>query len=425
MTQPKPRFGCLEDWLSWQQTLHPRKIDLGLGRVRRVFERLLPRYRPPLTITVAGTNGKGSCVAMLDAILRADGWKVGAYTSPHILRYNERIRIDGMPASDRDICSAFARIDQVRDGTTLSFFEFATLAALDLFYRARVEVQLLEVGLGGRLDAVNIIDANVAIVTSIDIDHKEWLGEEREAIGLEKAGVLRPARPAVVGDRRPPASLLRHGRRLDVRLFCLGKDFDYRLGGKGWDWYDDRSCIAALPLPALPGRQQLDNAAVVIAALRQLGRSISVDAIRSGLEKVCLPGRYQVIEGNPPLLLDVAHNPQAVGLLAEYIAQQFPERRVLALFTAMADKDIEGMIRQMKHRVAVWALAPLPDNPRAAAMARLQQAFAAEGLQAPLSGFADCHQALAALRRQARPGDMIVIFGSFFLIAEILASYGR
>ncbi len=424
MTQPRPRFACLEDWLSWQQTLHPRKIDLGLGRVRRVFERLSPRYRPPPTITVAGTNGKGSCVALLDAVLRAAGYRVGAYTSPHLLRYNERIRIDGAPVSDRDICAAFDRIDRARDGVTLSFFEFATLAALDLFQRAGVEVQLLEVGLGGRLDAVNVIDADVAVVTSIDIDHKEWLGEDREAIGLEKAGVLRPGRPAVVGDRHPPASLLRHGEKLGARLSCLGRDFDYRRHGETWSWWDADSRLEGLPLPALPGRQQLDNAAVAVAALRKFGLPLAVDAIRVGLTRVRLPGRYQFIDGDPPVLLDVAHNPQAVRLLSDYVAQRFPGRRVLALFAAMADKDIEGMLRQMKHRVALWALAPLPDNPRAASLERLHRAFAAEGLETPLSGFADCRQALAALRRRAKPDDVIVIFGSFFLAAEILASDG-
>jgi len=424
VTQPRPRFGCLEDWLSWQQTLHPRKIDLGLGRVRRVFERLLSRYRQPPTVTVAGTNGKGSCVALLDAMLRAAGYRVGAYTSPHLLRYNERIRIDGVPVTDGDICAAFARIDRVRDGVSLSFFEFATLAALDLFHRAGVEVQLLEVGLGGRLDAVNMIDADVAVVTSVDIDHKEWLGEDREAIGLEKAGVLRTGRPAIIGDRQPPASLLRHGAKLGARLFRLGRDFDHRLHGETWEWRDAVSRLEGLPLPALPGRQQLDNAAVAVAALRKFSLPVAVDAIRSGLTRVHLPGRYQLIDDDPPLLLDVAHNPQAVRLLSDYLAQRFPGRRLLALFAAMADKDIEGMLRQMKDRVAVWALAPLPGNSRAASMERLHRAFAAEGLETPLSGFADCRQALAALRRQARPDDVIVIFGSFFLAAEILASDG-
>jgi len=424
VTQPRPRFACLEDWLSWQQTLHPRKIDLGLGRVRRVFERLSPRYRPPPTITVAGTNGKGSCVALLDAVLRAAGYRVGAYTSPHLLRYNERIRIDGAPVSDRDICAAFDRIDRARDGVSLSFFEFATLAALDLFHRAGVEVQLLEVGLGGRLDAVNVIDADVAIVTSVDIDHKEWLGEDREAIGLEKAGVLRPGRPAIIGDRQPPASLLRYGAKLGARLFRLGRDFDHRLHGETWDWQDADSRLEGLPLPALPGRQQLDNAAVAVAALRKFSLPVAVDAIRAGLTRVHLPGRYQLIDGDPPVLLDVAHNPQAVRLLSDYLAQRFPGRRILALFAAMADKDIEGMLRQMKHRVALWALAPLPDNPRAASLERLHRAFAAEGLKTPLSGFADCRQALAALRRRARPDDVIVVFGSFFLAAEVLASDG-
>ncbi len=400
---------------------------MGLERVKRVFASLRPDYLPPVTITVGGTNGKGSCIAFLDAILHAQGVSTGCYTSPHILRYNERIKIEGQPLADEAICDAFARIDAVRADSTLSFFEFGTLAALDLFSQAQVEVQLLEVGLGGRLDAVNIIDADVSIITSIDIDHKGWLGETREAIGVEKAGILRESRPAVIGDRNPPRSLLAHAHRLNVRLQRIGQDFDYRCHDKGWDWLSGSCVLRNLPLPALPGKQQLDNAATVIAALRALGPSLDVSeyALRVGLEKVRLSGRYQRIHGHPEILVDVAHNPQAAGLLADFIKTHYPHRRVLALFAVMADKDIEGILDRMRHIVDRWALAPLPGNPRVADEAKLLDAFRSVGVEKPLSGFDSWVQAMAELKSHARGDDLIIIFGSFFLIAEFLADHGH
>ncbi|GAB6067103.1 bifunctional tetrahydrofolate synthase/dihydrofolate synthase [Methylothermus subterraneus] len=421
------RFTQLSDWLTWQQSFHPRWIDLGLERVRKVFQALRPAYRPPLTITVGGTNGKGSCVALLEAILRAQGLKVGAYTSPHLLRYNERIRIDGVMASDEAIVEAFAKIDAVRGDTSLSFFEFATLAALELFAEAGVEVQVLEVGMGGRLDAVNLVDADVAIIASIDLDHQQWLGETREQIGWEKAGIFRPGRPAVVGDRDLPKSVLDHAKALGTPLWSLGREFDYLCFDARWDWSGPERTLAALPLPALPGRQQFDNAATVLAALAQLEGSLAIaeQAIRIGLKTVRLPGRYQLLPTFPPVLLDVAHNPQAAGRLAEYLQSVYPERRVLALFAVMADKDIEGILRRMGQTVSVWALGPLPGNPRAATEGRIVQAFQKVGLPPPLLGFSSCLQALEALRRQAGPDDLIVAFGSFFLVSAVLASCGE
>lgn len=427
LTRTDGRFDCLDDWLEWQQTLHPRKIDLGLERVKRVFAALHPGYLPPITITVGGTNGKGSCIALLEAILCAQGISTGCYTSPHILRYNERIRIAGQPQPDEAICEAFARIDAVRGEASLSFFEFGTLAALDLFSRAQVEVQLLEVGLGGRLDAVNIIDADVAIITSIDIDHKEWLGEDRETIGAEKAGIFRSHRPAVIGDRVPPRSLLERARKLGVRLSRIGRDFDCQLHEAGWDWCSEDDVLRNLPYPALPGRQQFDNAATVIAAMRMLEARLDVSesALRQGLEGVRLPGRYQKIPAQPEILLDVAHNPQAAGFLADYVKTTYPGRRIKALFTVMADKDLEGIVARMKDVVDVWALAPLPANPRTATEPRLLEAFKAVGLTSPLHGFDGWKQALQALMQDTEGHDLILVFGSFFLIAEFLADHGH
>ncbi len=419
------RFTRLADWLTWQQSFHPRWIDLGLERVRKVFKALRPDYRPPVTVTVGGTNGKGSCVAMLEAILRAQGMRVGAYTSPHLQRYNERIRIDGRPVTDAAIVDVFARIDAARGDTSLSFFEFATLAALELFAQAEVQVQLLEVGMGGRLDAVNIVDADVAVIASIDIDHRQWLGETRELIGLEKAGIFRPRRPAVIGDRDPPQSLQGYARELQVSLWRLGREFDHRQHGPSWDWFGPGGVFTSLPLPALPGRQQLDNAATVLAALSQLRLAVTAEAIRRGLESVRLPGRYQFLPGQPPVLLDVAHNPQAAGLLAEYLRSHYAGRRILALFAVMADKDIEGMLERMGTAVDVWALAPLPDNPRAAKEERIAQAFLKVGLPPPLAGFQGCLDAFRPLEQLAGPEDLIVVFGSFVLIAAFLAARGE
>ncbi|MCX8049834.1 MAG: bifunctional tetrahydrofolate synthase/dihydrofolate synthase [Methylohalobius sp.] len=418
------RFTQLADWLAWQQSFHPRWIDLGLERVKHVFQALCPDYQQPLTLTVGGTNGKGSCVAMLEAILRAQGLRVGAYTSPHLLRYNERIRIDGVAVEDEAIVGAFARIDAARGETSLSFFEFATLAALELFAQAKVEVQVLEVGMGGRLDAVNLIAADVALIASIDLDHQQWLGETREQIGWEKAGIFRPGRPAVVGDRDVPQSVLAWAEHLKTPLWCLGRQFDWQLLASGWDWLGPDEVIASLPFPALPGRQQLDNAATVLAALSRIRDRlpISRQAICQGLQSVHLPGRYQLLPGSPPVLLDVAHNPQAAGRLAEYLQSAYPRRRILALFAAMSDKDIEGIVRRMGPVVSVWALAPLPDNPRAASEERIKQAFQVAGFSPPLAGFESCIGAFKALRQQARPDDLIVVFGSFYLLAAFLAA---
>lgn len=418
------RFTALSDWLAWQQAFHPRWIDLGLERVHSVWRALRPAYQPPITITVGGTNGKGSCVAMLEAILRAQGFKVGTYTSPHLLRYNERIRIDGEAVEDTAIVEAFAKIDAVRGDTSLSFFEFATLAALELFACAEVEVQVLEVGMGGRLDAVNLVDADVAVIASIDLDHQQWLGETRELIGREKAGIFRPGRPAVVGNRDVPKSVVEHAKQLKLPLWRLGCEFDYRLRDQSWDWLGPDRTLTALPLPALPGRQQLDNAATVLATLAQLEGHLAVAerAICQGLASVKLLGRYQLLPGSPPILLDVAHNPQAAGFLAEYLQSCYPGRRILALFAVMADKDIEGILRRMSQEVSVWALAPLPDNPRAATENQLLQAFHRVGLPPPLAGFDTCAQALEALQQQASPDNLIVAFGSFFLVAQVLAA---
>lgn len=415
------RFNTLDEWLAWQEALHPKEIDLGLARVKKVFAALALREKPPFTITVGGTNGKGSCIALLDAILRAQGYRVGAYTSPHLLRYNERICIDGVPVEDRFICEAFERVEQARGETSLTYFEFGTLAALDIFARAQLDVQLLEVGLGGRLDAVNILDPKVALIVSIDIDHKGWLGETREAIGLEKAGIFRPDVPAVVADPNPPESLLRYAKENEVPLARLGKDFHYRRDQAGWQWSCADSTLYDLPPPALPGDQQFLNASAALQALHLVAqeRPVSQEAIREGLSSVRLAARYQRILGEISVLLDVAHNPQAAGLLANHLHQHYADRCIHAVFAIMKDKDILGVVMNLKHTVDHWYLAPL-DNPRAASEPQLLEAFKACSIDSVAHGFKDFSAAFTSAKQNADENALILVFGSFYLVSEYL-----
>lgn len=419
-----PRFSALADWLAWQEQSHPRPIDLGLERVAGVFARLAAQPEKVPTITVGGTNGKGSCVAFLEAIYRAQGYKVGAYTSPHILRYNERIRIDGQPVADEVICAAFERIDAARADTSLSYFEFGTLAALDIFSRAGVDIRILEVGLGGRLDAVNIIDADVAVVTTIAIDHVDWLGDTVEAIGREKAGIFRAGAPAVIGDQQAPASLISSARQKRADIFQIGRAFDYRKHADHWDWWTQRTELSGLPLPGLLGEHQFRNASAVIMAVCCLLERLPVaqSAIREGLRNAQLSGRFQLIDGKPPVLLDVGHNPQAVQTLLSYLRTYFPDVKIHALFAMMKDKDIAGVLAMMRDRVDHWYLAPLK-NPRAANEEVLNAYFQQQDITNVNKGYVDFSAAFDAARRQAGPGELILIFGSFFLVSEYLSQF--
>ncbi|CAI8747427.1 bifunctional tetrahydrofolate synthase/dihydrofolate synthase [Methylocaldum szegediense] len=416
------RFKTLADWLAWQEALHPKSIDLGLFRVKKVYERLGRRGPMPYTITVGGTNGKGSCVAMLDAILRRQGYRVGTYTSPHLLRYNERICIDGEPVGDDPICDAFERIDRVRDDTTLSFFEFGTLAALDIFAAADLDVQVLEVGLGGRLDAVNIVDANAALIASIDLDHQDWLGDTRTAIGLEKAGIFRPGKPAVIGDIDVPAAVVQYAEEHGVPLSWLGRDFTYEMLGGGWNWIGRDARLDNLPLPALQGVHQMMNASAVLETLHRIEHDVPVSAvsIRDGLKNVSLAGRFQYIPGSVPVLLDVAHNPQAVKVLADYLRSRFEGKTIHAVFAVMRDKDISGIVNNIKDLIQDWYLAPLQMS-RAATAEQLLAVFDSFGVSAVRAGFADAAAAFDAAKRDAATDHLVLVFGSFFLVSEYLA----
>ncbi len=416
-------FDTLEGWLKWQEGLHPQTIDLGLERVLSVFRALQPHYDKPTTITVAGTNGKGSCVAFLEFIYRAQGYRVGTYTSPHILNYNERIKIDGKPVGDDLICSAFERIESVRAGVSLSYFEFGTLAALDIFSRIKLDVQLLEVGLGGRLDAVNIVDPEVSIISSIGIDHADWLGETRELIGREKAGIFRKQVPAIISDPEPPVSIFDYANEIEAPAFFIGCDFAYRKHPKGWVWYTPDRQIDALPEPNLKGEHQYRNAAAVVMAVTLLSSRlpISVDSIRKGIESVKLTGRFQFINDEIPILLDVGHNPQAVQTLVDYLSTNFSGKRIHAVFTMMKDKDIPGVISIMKPLVHQWYFAPLKENPRCASETMMQEYFEQCKITSVDFGFSGLQDALNSAKNKAGKNDLLLVFGSFFLVSEYLA----
>lgn len=418
------RFSSLDEWLVWQEQFHPRPIDLGLDRVAGVFERLIDQPKKIPTITVAGTNGKGSCVAFLEAIYRAQGYRVGAYTSPHLLHYNERIRINGQSCSNGEICAAFARIDTVRGDTSLSYFEFGTLAALDIFNRANVDIRILEVGLGGRLDAVNIVDPDVALVTTIAIDHVDWLGHTEEAIGREKAGIFRRGAPAVIGDTQVPVSLLQSAQEKQASALQLGRDFDYQKQINHWDWSTNQVKLSQLPMPHLQGEHQFRNASAVLMAVNCLQPRLPVteQAIRNGLSRTRLPGRFQLIEGENPVLLDVGHNPQAVQTLLDFLQTHFPHVKIHAVFAMMKDKDIPKVLSMMHERVTAWYLAPLK-NPRAAPEALLSQYFQELDIPSVNRGYQNFAEAFNAVRHQVLPGEMILIFGSFFLVSEYLSQF--
>lgn len=415
-------FATLAEWLAFQETLHPQTIDLGLGRIREVLSRLnLPPARA-FTISVAGTNGKGSCVAMLDSILRSAGYRVGTYTSPHILRYNERIGINGTPAPDDRLLDAFARIEAARGDISLSFFEFGTLAALILFSEENLDFHLLEVGLGGRLDAVNVVDADIALIASIDIDHQEWLGDNRESIGFEKAGIIRSGKPVVLGDPEAPESILDVAREKGAPCYRSGRDFSFRIEGHGWFWTGSEAGLGPLPFPAIPGDHQFLNGSAVIQCLKLLSPSypIPLDAISEGLKKVRLPGRFQFFPGTPAVLLDVAHNPQSVGILARHLVKNYPDKKIHAVFSVMRDKDVLSIVRLIQNQIHAWYLAPLSMT-RAASPVELAEILHNAGVARVEADFANVGEAFAAAQEASGPDDMVLVFGSFFLVSDYLA----
>ena len=419
----------LDDWLAYISAQHPSTIAMGLDRVREVAARMSPsplgegRGEGPVVITVGGTNGKGSTCAMLETILLEARYRVGTYTSPHILRYNERVRIDGEEASDEALVRGFEAVEEARGETPLTYFEFGTLAAFHVFQEAGLDAWVLEVGLGGRLDAVNVIDADGSIVVSVDIDHVELLGGDRESIGFEKAGIFRPGRPAIFGDAHPPARLVEHARSIGADLQVLGRDFRVEAHPGQWDFVGRRGAKHALPIPALRGRWQLNNAAAAIAALDEVaGRlPLSVGEVKRGLANVRLPGRLQSLPGRPQVVLDVAHNPHAARALADALGDMGFFESTYAVFAMLGDKDIGGVVDALKPRVDAWYVCAT-DSERAAPAAHVAQVLAEHGVAAPVRTFATVDAALAAARGDAGANDRIVVFGSFTTVAEALRS---
>jgi dihydrofolate synthase / folylpolyglutamate synthase len=409
----------LSGWLVRLESRNRQTIVLGLERVSAVRKRLRLDPDFPL-ITVGGTNGKGSACAYLEAMLSAAGYRVGCYTSPHLLRFNERVRVAGEAASDADLCEALAAVESARGETPLTYFEQGTLAALWLFQRAGVDAAVLEVGLGGRLDAVNAWDADCAVVTSVDLDHQQFLGDTREAIGFEKAGIFRRGRPAVCGDGRPPASLLAHAREVGADLLCLGREIRVEIGEASWACRVAGVAFPALPRLAMPGRHQYDNAACAVAALWSLRQRLPVAmaAMRTGLGAARQPGRFQIVGHRPLRILDVAHNPHAAQALADNLADLPPTGRIIAVFAVLADKDVEGVIAPLKARVDRWHVAG-HDLPRGLAAAALADRLAGMGCRA--SRHERVREAWRTACREAESADTIIAFGSFHTVAEVMA----
>ncbi|MFO1393507.1 MAG: bifunctional tetrahydrofolate synthase/dihydrofolate synthase [Steroidobacteraceae bacterium] len=417
-----PRFADLGHWLEWQQALHPGVIDLGLVRVGRVLARTgWQRPRCPV-ITVAGTNGKGSCVALLAAMLKASGRRVGTFTSPHLVEYTERIRIDGARVSEASLVAAFERIADALAPETLTYFEFNTLAALLVFETAGLDALVLEVGMGGRLDAVNLVDADVAVIVSVGLDHMEWLGPDVESIGREKAGILRRGRPAILGMPRPPQSMLQAAAEVGADLRLRGRDFDGVERDDGtWTYRDRDGQLEALPAPALPGAVQVGNAAVALAALRALDGRLPLErsALEAGLRNVRLPGRFQRIVDRRGFewVLDVAHNPDSARTLAANLARYPVAGRTIAVCGMLSDKDVASVVAILREQVHTWIAADTEGSRGLSAAALAARALAGGSSMVPGGGVADAMRRAAS---EASPGDRIVVFGSFHTVGPAL-----
>jgi dihydrofolate synthase / folylpolyglutamate synthase len=413
----------LADWLAHCERLHPKTIDMTLERTVSVRDRLGLRFAVPV-ITVAGTNGKGSTCAMLESIALAAGYRVGLYIKPHLVHFEERCRVGGAPVAAAELLPHFEAVEQARGDTTLTYFEFTTLAIMRLLSQAPVDVVILEVGLGGRLDAVNAIDTDCAVITSIDLDHTEYLGPDRESIGREKAHIMRTGKPAIVSDPVPPQSIIDHAAATGADLWLVGRDFNHSGDRQQWAWAGRDKRLTGLAYPALRGANQLVNAAGVLAALQALRERlpVSAQAIRQGLATVELPGRFQIVPGQPTLVLDVAHNPHSVAALVANLDNMGFFPRTHAVFGAMHDKDLDGLIGRIAPLVDAWYCTDLP-GPRAAkaaALAQVVQGNSATRRDAAVSTHADPAAALAAALEHADPTDRILVFGSFLTVGGVL-----
>ena len=426
------RFNHLAQWLTWLEQLHPQAIDLKLQRIKHVYQALGLVKPARLVITVAGTNGKGSVTATLAAIYQAAGYRVGLYSSPHLLRFNERIRIEGADVSDQQLCASFARIDQARGTTTLTYFEFATLAAFDLFEREQLDIAILEVGLGGRLDATNIIDCDMPIITRIGIDHTEFLGDTREAIATEKAGIYRPQRPIICADRAPPLTLISAAQAQLAPFYAQDTAYSWQFAPHtdSWLWCtqhpDLPALTQALPLPVLKGKHQLDNAACVIAAIQLLQSQFAVShtAIIQGLTQVRLRGRFDCVAQEPRWIADVTHNPQGAQVLCDLLTPTTTQSgKTYAIIGMLADKDAQGVAQALSPQIDFWLCASL-SGARGQSGSDLMAILNQQGIT-NTHAFSSVAEACHAVRQCAEASDTILVFGSFHTVAEFFEFTGR
>lgn len=408
--QPNPQATSpLATWLSYLEHLHSKTIDLGLARVSEVAQRMAVIKPAPFVFTVAGTNGKGTTCRTLESVLMAAGYKVGVYSSPHLVRYTERVRVQGEELPELAHTTSFAEIEAARGDISLSYFEFGTLSALWLFQQARLDVVILEVGLGGRLDATNIVDADVAVVTSIALDHTDWLGPDRESIGREKAGIFRSGKPAIVGEPDMPLTIAEVASEKGALLLRRGVDWQYDASEQGWSFRDRQGALNDLPLPQVP----LPNAATALAALRASGLKVKEQAMRDGIQNAMLPGRFQIISEAPRTILDVAHNPHAAAYLAGRLKTLSKTGRVLAVVGMLHDKDIAGTLTNLQAEVDDWYCAPL-EGPRGATAEQLLEHLRAGKVYTSVA------QAWHAAMADARPEDTVLVCGSFHTVAHVM-----
>lgn len=421
MTSLRAKPGNVQEWLAYIEDLHPKSIAMGLDRVRIVAERLQLNPKFPI-VTVAGTNGKGSVCAMLSQVYAAAGYHVGCYTSPHLNRYNERVNVDLMPISDADLCLAFAAVEAARDTIALTYFEMGTLAAMWHFCRSNLDIAILEVGLGGRLDAVNLFEPTCAIVTTIDLDHMEYLGETREKIALEKAGVFRANKLAICGDENPPASLTRYAKEIGANLQLINHDFQVKKTVQAWQYIADDIALS-LPQLGLVGDFQLNNAACAVHAVQHLNSVLPVSSsdIFQALKAVKLNGRFQQIHAQPEILVDVAHNPHAAKSLVHNLQARPCSGRTLAVFAMLADKDIEGVVQALAPCIDAWFVADI-HHARGAKAGDLQKLIIRNDAKSVVQLCVDVGAAIAFSYKNAAKNDRIIVFGSFYTVADAIAS---
>lgn len=415
----------LEEWLEWQEKLHFTAIELGLERCKTVAERLNLLTPNSVIINVAGTNGKGSSVKMIASILNHAGYKTGSYTSPHIIRYNERIQINGVEVDDKTICESFVRIDQAREDISLTYFEFGTLAAMDIFNREQLDVIIMEVGLGGRLDAVNCFDADLAIVTPIDLDHQNWLGKDRESIAREKAGILRPGIPVVCTDKNPPVSMVSYANELGSRLYLAGRDFDYEINGNKWNWKHGNIFYENLPAPSLYNDAQIQNASGVLMALTTIADKFKVNehAIKRSFSEFTINGRLQIVPDSAQIILDVAHNVQSASNLVRNLKKIPVYGKTHLLVGMLKDKDHHSVFSQLNKIADYWHIVSL-NQPRGTEVNTLGKALSALQVENETSVYSSVPEALETIRQLVGSEDRIVITGSFLTVAAAIKYLG-